>query len=81
MNDSQACRITEAFDTIHNEVRRIRAENLSLRAKASQAQAALEIAQKELADAKWQVQQLRGALARKFGAVGVDMLPTMKATA
>lgn len=67
MSTSNHCLITEAFDTIHNEVRRVRAENLSLRAKVSQTQAALELTQKELADAIWQVQKLRGALARKFG--------------
>lgn len=67
MSTSHPSPVHQAFDVIHEHVRKVERENLSLRAQASQARANVELLTKELADAQWQVTQLRGALARKFG--------------
>jgi hypothetical protein len=66
---------------MHEEVRKMQRENNELRMKNNQRAAALELVTKERDDLQWQVKQLQGALARKFGKTGVDMLPTIKAMA
>lgn len=67
MSTSHPCRLTEAFDTIHDEVRKLQRENNELRMKNNQAAAALEICARERDDALRQSRNLQNALARKFG--------------
>jgi hypothetical protein len=70
MSTSHPCALTQAFDTIHETVRRLQRENNELRMKNNQGTAALELCVRERDDARWQVKQLQGALARKFGTAG-----------
>lgn len=67
MSTSHPSPVHAAFDVIHEHVRKVERENMEMRAKVNQLKANFELAVQERDDALFQVRQLRGALARKFG--------------
>lgn len=56
--------ITLAFDTIHTEMRRLRAENCQLRMQVNQQKAATQLVVSERDDLKEHVERLRGHCCR-----------------
>lgn len=74
MSTSHPCPLTQAFEVIHTEVRRLQRENGELRMKNNQKEAAITLVMGERDDLKKQVGQLRGMLRRKCGDAAVDGL-------
>lgn len=68
MSTSHPNPVCQAFDVIHEEMRRLNRENADLRKRANQKEAAISILADRNKDLERHVTQLRGALARKFGA-------------
>lgn len=59
MSTDHPNKVSEAVNTIFEEMRRLQRENLELRAKLSQKQACLELTTQERDDARTQHQRLR----------------------
>lgn len=67
MSTNHPSPVAQAFDTIHEEMRRLQRENGDLRRQINQKIAALSIATDRNSDLEKHITRLRGAMARKFG--------------
>lgn len=73
--------VCQAFDVIHDEMRRLQRENAELRKQVNQKEAAIGILTDRNKDLERHATQLRGALARKFEAGGVDLTGIVRVVA
>lgn len=68
MSTNHPSPVTQAFDVIHAEMRRLQCENADLRKQVNQKQATNTLLAERCEDLSRQNAQLRGHCARKFGA-------------